>query len=310
MDTIELTARVLLAAVFTVAGLAKLSDRDNVVAASEALGLPQRFSPFAARALPVMELALAVALLVTTTARLALLVAAVLLTIFTAAMLRTLHHGLAVVCRCFGGASDRPIGPSSVLRNVLLLAVAILGLMAANGGAVSLFDWLGGQDAWSLGGAICGLVGATVAGMLVLRWAEHRERRAEAGLVRGAHLPRFSLEDAQGGSVIARELHMSEVTILVFVSDGCGPCRNMKPDLRRWQRTLDHLTLHVLTDGARPASPPMDDGPTLLYDAEGIAQRACRIPATPSALALSADGTVTHGTVSGVQAIEALLRSV
>ena len=68
MDAALLVARLLLAAVFAVAGLAKLADREGSERALKVFGLPAPLaSPFAIL-LPVAELAVAVALLPVATA--------------------------------------------------------------------------------------------------------------------------------------------------------------------------------------------------------------------------------------------------
>ena len=57
-------------------------------------------------------------------------VAAGLLAVFTGAIVLSLRRGNAAPCRCFG-ASSTPLGPRHVARNAVLVALALLGLVAA-----------------------------------------------------------------------------------------------------------------------------------------------------------------------------------
>src|SRR2546421_125547 len=57
MDAILLSARLILAAVFVVAGLAKLADRDGTAEAVSAFGVPERLGGVVAGGLPAAELA-------------------------------------------------------------------------------------------------------------------------------------------------------------------------------------------------------------------------------------------------------------
>jgi hypothetical protein len=78
---------------------------------------------------PWLELALG-ALLVTGVARPAVaLVAAALLIVFTVVLVVRIAEGRRVPCACFGGRSSRPVGLASVLRNVLLIALALVAAL-------------------------------------------------------------------------------------------------------------------------------------------------------------------------------------
>ena len=71
MDGILLIARLLLAGVFAVAGAAKLTDLAGTRRALAGFGIPDRLGGSLALALPLAELAIAVALLPRASARLA-----------------------------------------------------------------------------------------------------------------------------------------------------------------------------------------------------------------------------------------------
>ncbi|SED36361.1 Methylamine utilisation protein MauE [Streptomyces sp. 2224.1] len=54
--------------------------------------------------------------------------AALLLTVFTAAIAVTVRRGSRTPCRCFG-ASTTPLGPRHLIRNTVLAALAVLGAL-------------------------------------------------------------------------------------------------------------------------------------------------------------------------------------
>jgi hypothetical protein len=120
---VALVARGVLAVVLVVAAVAKLrspkATREQVVAL-----FGTRAGPVIARALPVVELLLAVSLLVWWTA-VPGIVTTVLLLAFTVVLVRASLRKLP--CACFGGAtSSRPAGGGAVLRNAALIVLAIL----------------------------------------------------------------------------------------------------------------------------------------------------------------------------------------
>jgi uncharacterized membrane protein YphA (DoxX/SURF4 family) len=93
MHVILLVARLLLAGVFIVAGVAKLADRAGSRQALQNFGVPLALSPILGILLPLAELAVAGALVSTTTAWAGAMGAFLLLLIFCAGISRTLAQG-------------------------------------------------------------------------------------------------------------------------------------------------------------------------------------------------------------------------
>ena len=120
-------AAVVLAAVFAVAGVAKLRRPGATAHAFGALGL--RRPGVLARAVPVAELVVATALVVVPSvgayAAIALLVA------FSLVVVRTLRAHLEVPCGCLGAAHEGPVSSVELLRNALLLAAAVAATFAS-----------------------------------------------------------------------------------------------------------------------------------------------------------------------------------
>jgi hypothetical protein len=80
-------------------------------------------------ALVAGELAVTGAVIAPETVRWGLILAVLLLTVFAAGIYAALRRGLRAPCRCFG-ASTTPLGRSQIVRNALLVLVAVTGAIA------------------------------------------------------------------------------------------------------------------------------------------------------------------------------------
>ena len=121
MGVVAAAARIVLASVLVFAAVAKLRAPEATRRHTVALLGPR--GAVVAAALPWVELAVAVALLVWW-GPVPGIVAAVLLLGFTVVVVRAQLRRLP--CPCFGGASDDAAGPRQVMRNAVLIALAIL----------------------------------------------------------------------------------------------------------------------------------------------------------------------------------------
>src|SRR5439155_10878443 len=145
MALVLVALRLMLAAVFAVAGVAKFTDRRAFRRALGALGAPAPLVPALAVGVPLAELAVAVALVLPGTGWWAAIAGAALLAAFMAVIGRSLARGQAPDCKCFGRLSAGQVGRKTLVRNGLLIAVAI-GLVAARPSRVapSAWGWVGG----------------------------------------------------------------------------------------------------------------------------------------------------------------------
>jgi uncharacterized membrane protein YphA (DoxX/SURF4 family) len=128
---LALAARLVLAVVFAVAGWSKVADVAGSGRAVNAYRLmPFEVAKVVGAALPFVELALALLLLVGLATRLAAGIAAGLLTVFLAGIASVWARGLSIDCGCFGGGGQLAPGthPSylwDILRDVALLGLAV-----------------------------------------------------------------------------------------------------------------------------------------------------------------------------------------
>ena len=127
---VSTAARLVLGAVFLVAGAVKVIDPQSSVAAVRAYRLlPSPLATIVGWGLPFAEIALGVLLLVGIATRLVALASAVLLLVFVAAVISAAARGLSIDCGCFGGGGDVAPGQTAygieIVRDVGLLLLAV-----------------------------------------------------------------------------------------------------------------------------------------------------------------------------------------
>ncbi|WP_248959198.1 MauE/DoxX family redox-associated membrane protein [Sphaerisporangium perillae] len=152
---VEIGCQVLLAAVFGWSAVSKLASRTAFRRFARSLEpLVRRTTPVAA-ALVAGELLTPPLTLLAPLAGFAL--ASGMLAVLSAGVLTVVRRGLAVRCRCFG-SGDARLGPRHVVRNLILLAIGVLGLLLAALPAASPADAAGVALAAVAGLAVAGLV--------------------------------------------------------------------------------------------------------------------------------------------------------
>jgi peroxiredoxin len=335
-----LMARLVLAAVFLLAGLAKLADLAGSRQTLREFGLPARLTAPFGILLPLAELAVAVALVPLGAAWWGGLGALALLLLFMAGIGVNLARGRTPDCRCFGQLHSAPIGWPTLARNGLLAAVAsfVVGWGRGTPGS-SAVGWLGsltGAQAAALAGAV--MVLALLAGMgwLLLQLLEQNGRllvRLEAveaqlastglapepertapvaGLPVGTPAPAFALPDLTGEIHSLDALRAAGRPVLLLFSDpGCGPCTALLPEVARWQRErAGALTITLVSRGTREANQAKAAahgiGPVLLQDDREVAA-TYQAGGTPSAVLVYPDGAIGSPLAQGAEAIRALV---
>jgi thiol-disulfide isomerase/thioredoxin/uncharacterized membrane protein YphA (DoxX/SURF4 family) len=317
-----LSLRCVLAVVFLVAAVGKLLDLDGSCQAIEGFGVPPRLARLAGPLLPLAELAVVALLLIRPTAIIGAAGALALLLVFIGGVSYAMSQGRAPDCHCFGQIHSEPAGPSTLVRNVTLAALAVVVLAGGTGPSVN-----GGLG--SLDGTQVALVAVSAAALLLLAavaqlWSDRaglkndlvRARAAGAvpGLPRGTLAPEFQLSAVAGSlGSLAELLGSGKRTVLVFVSTRCGPCLQMMPALARWQESLsDSAALTAIFSGEREEIERLceEHGLSMALSQENDEVFTLyRLRATPSGVLVNADGTIASIPAEGVPAIEALIRS-
>lgn len=304
--------RLLLAAVFVVAALGKLADREGSRQSVRDFGLSSRLDSALALLFPVAELTVAVALVPGGSARYAAAGALGLLTLFTLAIARALVRGRKPDCHCFGRFHSAPAGPGTLARNVALGALAVL-IASQPASTPNL------REVAATAVAIAILAETFLVRALLRRYGRALRRIEELEGLRtvavGAEAPDFALPSAAGGEVtLVALLARARPVLLVFIDPGCGPCQALIPRLASWQERLEsHLTVAVLSSGKveRNAAMTAEQGlrDLLLQEEREVAARY-GVGATPSAVLVDADGRIAQNVRAGSRAIEELVLSL
>ena len=122
MSTLALVASVALGLAFLLAGGSKLAAGPAWSAQAAGLGAPAAAVP----TLPWIELAVGAALVLQLVPPLPAVVALALLVAFTVLIAVRLREGKRPACACFGAWSAKPIGPSHLVRNGMLIVLALM----------------------------------------------------------------------------------------------------------------------------------------------------------------------------------------
>ena len=122
MDLIARLAAIGIGAMFVVSGVYKLADGPAWPQQAADMGVSRPL----ALAVPWYELVLGAALITSLFSPWAEFVAVVTLLVFTLVIVRRLLDGSRPPCACFGSRSKRPLGRRHVIRNLALLAVALV----------------------------------------------------------------------------------------------------------------------------------------------------------------------------------------
>jgi thiol-disulfide isomerase/thioredoxin/uncharacterized membrane protein YphA (DoxX/SURF4 family) len=330
MGVFLLVARLTLAAVFAVAGVAKLLDLPGSRKSLGDFGVPTALTPAGAVLLPLVELACTVALMRAHWAAFGAYGAIALLAVFIVGIMVSLARGQAPNCHCFGQLSSSPVSWRTLVRNLGLLALASVIAWKA-GGIRSV--WPAPSEYLSLNAmfAAVGVLSVVLAlalwllinmlrqnGRLMLR-LEAVEQRLNINpnvarvhdLPVGDPAPAFELKAVDGGTASLQSLGMANKPILlVFTEPNCEACKALQPDLGLWQHeNVGHVTIVPVSCGEEELNRTKSAAHglrNLLLQADREVAEAYHVTAMPAAV-LVANGKIASGVAAGSVAIRALV---
>ena len=286
------------AAVFATAGVAKLRDLSGSREAMQGFGVPASLVAPLGVAVPLAELAVAVALIAGPTRTWGALGALALLAGFSLAIAWNLARGRTPDCHCFGQLHSSPAGPGTLARNAALIALA--GFVASQA-----------DLALTAAAAAAGFAFAAAGWALSRRATPVDSDGVTRGLAVGAPAPGFELPSLDGYTVSLRSLLApGRPALLVFSDPHCGPCQALAPDVAEWQRAhSDELTIAVIErrDGTTDGERDEHGRRTVLLQSESEVADAYGAQGTPTAVMVGADGRVANSVAGGSVAIEALM---
>jgi len=333
--------RLILAAVFAVAGVSKLADRAGSRQSMRGFGVPAALAPAMALLLPIGELACAAALLLPAWAALGGAGALTLLTLFVVAIAANMVRGRRPDCHCFGQLHSSPAGPVTLARNLVLAAIAaaiiwperILGFAVVSGSLGTpkpFFGEGGGRMEIILIVAVAALwIFVLVALYQILRQNGRILRRLDAieaklgmsaqptaasaaGLAVDTAAPDFRLARLDGGTTTLAGLREDSKRLLLFFTEpNCAACDGMLADVAKWQHEhADALVIVPIGRGdveANRAKARAHGLHNVLLQKDNEVADAYRADRAPSAV-LIAEGRVAAALAVGADAIRALVR--
>jgi hypothetical protein len=308
MSALALGSRLVLALIFVTAGAAKLADRDEMRAAVNAFDFRGRLVSSAALVLPPCEVALAIGLVIPTTARLSAAFAAALLLAFAGVLGVSLARGNSPECRCFGRLHTGKASWGSVLRNLSLASLA--GVVVIGGARSSWTGSVVGTDHPQF------VLAAGAAAVLLVLSARLifslRSRRSGEGVPAGQKAPPFALPRFNGRpESLETLLSRGLPTLLLFVDPACGPCQDLMPRVVDWQRESTRLTIVVMCRTSQNAELVARHGvKDVLLQTDGEIAAAYRVVATPSGVLVDLNGRLIGDIMSGAQHIAGGVQSV
>lgn len=220
-------------AVLISSGLLKLGTTDTFQVTLSQFGLPRwtwQDSRFA-RAFPWCEISLGVAaaLLPAPVHLLASVAILLLFVAFLVLVIRVWRRPTPVSCNCFGGLGDDTVGPRTVIRNGVLVVLALAATVLHRSPASTVADHLAGW-CYPLPAVLAVAIGAGLLG-----WRAVAARRRRARLIRT-----LTVRDVDGNELPITEFQ-DPPTFLVFFAPRCGACHALVDDFRWWP--------HLLKDG-------------------------------------------------------------
>jgi uncharacterized membrane protein YphA (DoxX/SURF4 family)/peroxiredoxin len=337
-----LVARLLLAAVFFLAGVSKLADRKGAGKALTDFGLPPALAHPLSWLLSVTEIAVAVALVPLALAWYGACAALTLLIIFVIVVAINLARGRSTDCHCFGQLHSAPVGRSTLIRNGILGGLAgWLVYRGPMGDGPSFWRHLAsaGDNERRLF-----IVAGVILCFVFLRALRQKdedpvedlatddeqtapppapmaqphnpelERILEAGTgwPIGTQAPDFTLPDITGQKCSLQSLRGQGRTIcLVFSSPHCDPCRALWPYLRRWVEEQDHvLNIIVISRGTTTenlAKQNQIDASRVLLQQEFEWSYAYGVTSTPAAVLVGVDGLIQSRLAVGREQIHEVI---
>lgn len=309
-------APLVLAIVLAGAGAAKLSDDDARVAMEwDLMRAPKRLNRrWLRRAHPWSEILLGGALLVSNGILGALVAcgALILCIAYTVLVIQAMKVPGAT-CSCFGSERAAALTWRTVLRNVLLVLLALVAVISATYQGSPLAQAMDTPTVMTWEVAI--VVAMTVAYLIADSGEQGREtstRQAVAGssedradpevadYVRTL-TPRARVREADGTPVDLYRVSQGQAQLLLFVAPGCVHCEAVASHISEWTAAMPQIGIHFVVAGT--ASQLRDRRPEWVeyawYDYDRAAAQMLQCDSTPSAVLLGTDGMLAGGPVSG-----------
>ena len=218
---------------------------------------------------------------------------------FLVVVIRVSRRPTPVSCNCFGGLGDDTVSTRTIVRNAVLVALALAAIAAHRSPASVVSDRLSG---WCY--PVPALLALAVAGALVV-WRSVAARRKRDRLIRT-----LTVQDVDGNELPITEFQ-DPPTFLVFFAPGCGACHALVDDFRWWPHLLkDGFDLQPVFLGAPEQFAGLEKfaplAPHAWYATTEVA-RVMGITGTPGAAMIDAEHPLGGQGIAGYGAIRNLV---
>jgi hypothetical protein len=303
----------LLIAILLISAVAKIRDPGDTASVFDKLRLPSVLSTFRApMLLPYGELAVAAALLFLPDGWYVVAASAALLLFlaYVVVVARALTFGYPLLCGCFGQLGLGWITRQTLVRNAVLLAVAMVTFTDSWRGEGVWQRLTGlGDDWWWLAGVLVAIVTTT----LVVgegkppAYVPHQEL-SDAYVA--APIP-YAVLDGPGGPGSVWSLADTAARLLVFGELTGQAGAELIGRLQRWGELLAPVEVHLVGSGewAELASRHPEIADRLLGDPDGDTALRLRIFGQPGAVLLGTDRLLAGGPVTGIADIDDLVEA-
>jgi thiol-disulfide isomerase/thioredoxin/uncharacterized membrane protein YphA (DoxX/SURF4 family) len=326
MNAVLLVSRLILAAVFSIAGIAKLADPAGSRQSMTDFGIPKFF----AIVLPLAELICAAALIPASSAWWGSVGVLILLLGFVTGIGISLTRGRRPDCRCFGQLHSSPIGWQTFVRNIILVGIAALIVFEGRnrrGATIGSFSNGMSRTESALLGLAIAVAGLGVFGLWALIHLLRQNGRlllrldaveaklagsvARPGLPVNDPAPVFNLQDLEDNRIgLETLMEPGNPVLLLFSEPDCEACEHALPDIAQWQREYaDRLLIVPISRGDVNANRAKSNRYSLrnvLLQEDREVARAYLVEATPSAV-LVKNGRIESPLVSGLDAIRGIV---
>lgn len=310
MDIVVTLARVAVAGVFLVAAVAKFRSCSATMTAMADFGVPEKVTSQAAIVIPITEATMAGLLLIPQTTAIAAAGLAALLVAFTVGMLRPFAQRRSVSCRCFGPLTSGSIGPTSIARNIVLLAATLFIAANTSSGRTRLdVRWTG---VIVIGGLGILLVLAFVVWAMSKRGSQAANTSTMGGPIAA---PPFVLPSTDGRVIRLTDLVTTDrAVLLIFTDVHCPVCRALSVRVRDWECQIGaDLRIVLVNNGDLDTAAAEAEAlgiQTILVQERHEVARQYGVRLTPTATLVLPDLTVQLPLLEGAEDIDAFMLAI
>lgn len=319
MGYVVLAMQLLLSIVLLVAGGTKLMGRESFASSLERMRFPSSTIGMVSVIVPLGEIVLGIAILIPTSAQWSAGIAGCLMAIYALFVVWEIKTNRGVKCACFGNLSSSSMSGATVIRNLILTAVAVAAFVGLKAGHHnSIIDaWsriVGSQNviaAFSILSLVVSLIVLFLAIYLLTQYGAISlaldPMREQVGLKKGDLIPDFSLVGVDGKPVTREVLLESAPNLLnvIFASTSCSHCESIFASLVG-DESLDSSRIIVVAtgdaDGVR-AKLGSRFGERVFSDVGSVAAKSLKVFSTPTIVQMDSSGRVSSDSESGADKV-------